>query len=166
MPRPRRSSRRASGPRPRYRWVSDQIAELTTVSAGQQSAFDLLSPVPAASRWGITVVRMLGELYVGPASTGADVEWQHGVTLMDLDAFSASALPEMSQDMRSYYYHNGGYYFRDADAGPSAARETWDIRTARRMRSERDTLVHIMENTDASASLVYQLFYRLLVKLP
>ena len=162
---PRRSSRRARGPRPRYMWISEQLASLTAVPAGAQSGFDLFQSLQTAQKSGATLVRGLFRLWVSPTTSGQNVEFQHVLVMMDLDAFTAGAFPDPSVDIVNYYLHDGDAFRTDVDAGFPGRSYQYDIRAARRLRQQRDSCCHIIENTSAGNSLTYQIFSRLLVRL-
>ncbi len=162
-----RSSRRRSA-KSRYAWTAIQIAAETVLAANQTGAFDLLANVLSTgpARAGLTVVRYLLNLHVAANNLGDLVEYQHGTYMAEMDALEAGAVPEPVVDDVNWYLHDGAFHRTDVDAGPPAKEHRYDIRSARRIKSERHTLVHVMQNTGAGTSLNYALFARLLLKLP
>ena len=148
-------------------WLSNQLGQQATIAAGNASLFDLFQGMTAGTvRQGLTVVRMLLKLEVGPNTVGEIVQYQIAVMVAEADAVAAGALPEPGTDILNYYLHDGGSIRTDVDAGPPQRTETYDIRTARKIPSQAHTLVFIIENTDAVNSLTFGLFSRLLIKLP
>ena len=117
------------------------------------------------SRSGISVVRSLLDVSVASTTFGAEVEWQLGMMVIEQDAFDAGAVPELNVDILNYYLHDGGIYNTDSDAGPRFKDLKYDIRTARKIPSQRHTLVFLMQNT-GGASLTFFVTSRVLIRLP
>ena len=166
MPRARSYAPRSRGPRPRYLWTDGQLSTLTQVTAGAQAIIDLLQDLATATKLGLTLVRLLMRLYVQATSTGTDTEFQHGVMVVTTDAFSAGAVPDPVSDRQNWWLHDGDFIHRDADAGPAGVSYHYDIRTARKLPGRDHALLHTIENSHASGSLHYQVFFRILLRLP
>ena len=146
----------------------NQLAVKVTMAAGSVSYFDVMGGLGQGNRRidraGLTVVRCIFNVTSGPSAAG-DAEWYSSLFVADEDALASGNLPEPGFDQANYYYNEGGFHSRDLDAGAVSLRIERDIRTARRLRSPMQTLVHIMHNS-GSVNLDYFASFRTLVKLP
>jgi len=159
-----RSTRGRSRSNARYQWFQRQNADLTTIVAGGTALVNLLSSISAEANLGITVVRMLLRLTVSAAAAQAVTQFGHGVIIVTRDAFAAGALPEPATDEQQWYLNDGDQV--EFSTGGSEWKDyTYDIRSARRIRSANSLPIHVMENTDSAESLRYNIFSNLLVRL-
>ena len=160
----RRRGRYTRGPKRRYLWVDNSLATLTNISAGAQGVVDLLGSIDVDTQVGMTCVRLLLNMVVGPDTSGQTVEGEHAVCIITSDAMAAGAVPDPSTDEYPWYLKDGFLHVGDADAGPRTWEHKYDIRTSRRIKSTDDRLLHIIENSGSSI-LEYWMSWRALMAL-
>ena len=157
-------TRRARGTPKRYRWLQNSFADVTTVAAAGQSAFDITQGIEDSELQGSKAVRMLLSVWSTASAAGNNYEFNHYVVPMDLDAFAAGAFPEGEVDIKSYYMNENGFGQRQAGA-EVFQRYTYDIRTARLLRDARTALVYVYKNLGGTSNIHY-LTSKLLMQLP
>ena len=169
MPRSRRTASRSSSRRSRTptAWMSGQTIPVD-VGVGVTSVVDMLDPavnLPEGYLGGLTIRRMFARLSFRPFTANSDTFGQFGITLVTRDAIAAGAasLPSPLADNVDWYLRDGFAYTQSALI---SEQQTYDIRTARRVRGEDRSMVFLLSVSAAAGSALSQfsLNFRLLIQ--
>ena len=146
-----RSSRRPTGPRPRYMW---EIVGVDPAAQGQNVAIstNLTGALDDTVRRFCTVVRIVGTWMVTFDTSDLQGACQMGVYRTSLEAFNAGARPEFELDLWPVLYMDTIYgSFGDLAAGENKSiQHTLDIRARRRLRAD-EIIVLQRENISRDA---------------
>ena len=174
MPRLRtRSTRRASGVRPRYLW-EPVVTTVATITTNQNAVTDLMPTDPAlltpalTPNRGLTLERVVGKVSITPATlTGLqDMDWVQAIGLVTDVAFAAAAIPLPQVDSPGWSWWESARREIDGSAAHDFSHHVpVDTPARRRIAGSGMTLFHIIRNLGA-ASLEVQLNLRILYRLP
>ena len=149
-------------------WSSDGV-DPVTLTQNQQAGTELLTGIITNIKNGSTVERIVGTWGMRPVSSDALTVCKMGILMMDEDAFSAGAFPELDVDDPAWLYLNTlETYTGDIAANPSqlVTRDV-NIKARRRYRSTAQKLIVIIENiTSIASSLITLWNFRTLLKVP
>ena len=155
---------RNRGARSRTAWLDRQNATETTLTAGQEANVDLLAGWLEEHRRGITVLRMILRVVCRGLSTGSSAEFVHGVMPITHQAFITSgAIPVPGIAIHDWYLLDGDSFRTPVN---ESKEYKYDIRTARKLPGRDGVLVHTITNNHSGDSMAYQIFSRLLIRLP
>ena len=167
----RRSQRsfRARGPRRRTVW-DNTITDPSSVPFGASSAVEITSGFRSvgggAGRAGVTILRMIGSLYVRVETLAVDTELVVGFGMVDEDAGNALALPDPSGDEGFSWLWWKRLVLYNASGAEQMTEVPIDVKSRRRFRSELERMYFMIDNDDPQHNVTFALGLRVLYALP
>ncbi len=125
-----------------------------------------------AVRRGLTVTRIIGNLFIRGTGAGADGEWTAGVGYNTREAEQGGVFPDPSNVITEgafpwMWWLRGlqGFEFA-AGAELLYTRYPMDIKSQRKLRDPGDTIRFMIDNDDGTEALVFALGFSILIKHP
>ena len=149
-------------------WFST-LADAQSVTSGSQSNNSLLSLMDTSVTKGATITRIILQLVIHLGSTAVNSRLKYGIVIVSEDAAAANAFPDadVSSDQADWLVR-GAEMLRvsDANDGSQFVRVFRDLRAQRILRSADDQLHFIIDQDSSGITATYELFTRVLVRLP
>ena len=156
MPSSRRGRSRSPRRRPgRYIWNTDGI-DPVSINQDVQASTQLLPGIDPAVAAGSTIVRIIGTWFSRVLSSDFQGVMHFGIVMMNEDQRLAGAFPEAQVDDVSWLFRDIAYGFLGdvtANPGQSLVRQV-DTRARRRIRSQEDQAVVLLENISPQATQI------------
>ena len=170
MPRPRQRSGYARSPRRKTIWIGG-ISDPANVNPAGQASISLLQNKPTDFNvHGSTVTRILGTVQVWPGDASNITEGVMGIGVVEEDAEAAGSLPDPStQTGWPWMWWQGFAVGTQATGELSTGESTMfhlDIKAQRRLFNTLAELEFIIDNDDATHTFLFQIRFRVLLKLP
>ena len=154
-------------PRP-LRWFTT-LADAQTVTSGGQSQNELLQNLSVDQRRNSTITRIILQLVLANATIDkkGGVKW--GITNISEDAFTAGAFPDadVALDDTDWLVRGAEVVaMSDLQDGSQMVRVFRDIGTSRILHGASDQTHFIIDQNTSATTINYDLFTRILVRLP
>ena len=162
----RRSRGRSKGGR--YLWEQGTIVPFS-IAAGAQSATNLVQTIDADTTGALVVTRILGSFSMRPEVVDVDNSLMVGIYMMNADALSAGAFPELEADKVAYLFLDH-MLVRWSDitleAGNLWHTRAFDVKAKRKFRSSEQVLVLQFQSLNGAAAMTISAFTRSLIWVP
>ena len=154
----------------RLEWF-DSILGFTTIADGGQTSQTLFDAnvLGAIGVKGATITRQIVKIIMRPTVLVTISELHYGITIVNADALTASAIPEADvvSDRADWMVRGWLAAFSNSLSDSTQTdRVMADIRTQRIMRSEEDALIVIYDNALNGVSIQVAHFIRTLIRMP
>ena len=169
MPRRSPSQFRSSSPRRGFLWATASINP-TSIAQNAQVALDLLPNVDRGLLARSTITRVVG-VWAARGVTN-DLEGAAGISmyLIQEDALTAGAIPELEQDLVSFLWYDTIYTYHGnvLDSGPNQyTQHVIDSKAQRKMTSEEMRFALGYENISLNnTNMVIAFSLRILIRVP
>ena len=171
MPTGRRSRRsyRAGPARRRTEW-DNTISDNVSIAAGAQGVIEMTAgyreAANGATRKGLTIIRMIGNLLVRSTSASQRGEWVAGIAMVAEEAAVATIFPDPGTDVLfSWLWWDRGVDFHEA-GGNVQNRYPIDVKSRRRFAQGTERLYFVFDNDSPLTGIELAVGIRVLYALP
>jgi len=148
--RSRRRGRFTGRKKVSYGWLNFSLFNATLTDGGLLTA-DLLGALTLVEKNDVrSVVRVIWSFFVRSATAGNRASGRFGMIVVTDDAMAASAVPDPLGDPLDAWYLNTGFFQEDAANVPVEQRG--DLRSARRLLGDGQTIAFVAESDLGSSS--------------
>ena len=150
------------------RWFQTH-ADAQTVTSGGQANVEVLQALSVDQRKGATVTRIILELVLGVAQIDTKCNLKWGIVSLTEDANTAGAFPDADAalDLADWLVRGASIIkMSDVDDGSQFVRVSKDYRAQRILRGATDETHFIIDQNTSGATVNWDLWTRILVKLP
>jgi len=145
------------------------IANAQTVTTGGQSANALLTNLDLELHKGATVTRMIVQLFLLANTIDILGRIQWGIVLVNRDAADVVVFPDpgVANDRADWLVRGAeSLLMSDINDGSQAVRVSRDLRAQRMLRDRQATLQFVIDQGASGMTVTYDLFVRVLIRLP
>ena len=140
-----------------------------TLAAGAQGFTEITAGFHTDVRKGLTILRMIGDLYVVGGAANSNTEWTAGIAMVAAEAAAALIFPDPASDTSfPWMWWGRGLEHRGAagDDSFNYRRVPIDVKSRRAFRDQDDQCLFLVDNDDPADALEYTFGLRVLYGLP